>query len=257
MIGSGNVGWHLGHRMQSCGVEILQVYSRQLPKAQKLGKALGVEYTSDLAKVNQGAEIYLLAVHDDAILDVANQLQNAGLKGKLLAHTSGATPLTVFNQLPSSANRSGVFWPLQTFTLDRIPDFTKIPVCIDANEKTGLAQLGKLAKIVSSNVHCVNDEQRAALHLAAVFVNNFTNHLFHLGKSILAEKQLPFELLLPLIQETVDKIYSNDPGNLQTGPAIRGDEATISRHRQILASYPGLEKVYSAITESIQHSYKK
>lgn len=254
LIGAGNVGWHLGKRFHECGVEIIQVFSREESKARRLGDLINTESITDLDKVNRNADMYMLAVHDDAIGEVALKLASFGFQEKLIVHTSGATPMTVF---PASLNRFGVFYPLQTFSISREPDFGNIPVCVDANSEEDLPLLNKLAFRISPKVYHITDEQRAVIHVAAVFVNNFPNYLFQVGKSILDEKKLPFEILLPLMQETVSKLNTGDPFEMQTGPAVRGDSATIKRHLSFLKKYPDYEELYKLFTESIEKAHRQ
>lgn len=249
LIGAGNVGWHLGHRLKSCRQELLQVYSRGAAKAGELASRLGVPFTADLKSLNPAADLYILAVQDDAIPEVAAQLAVAGVHNKLIVHTSGATSMQVFS---GKFQRYGVFYPLQTFTKGRETDFEMIPLCIDAKEEADLQMLSDLAGQLSRAVFRISDEERAVLHVAAVFVNNFTNHLFHIGHSILEKENLPFELLLPLIQETAAKVLSAAPGSMQTGPAQRGDEATIRQHLDYLEKFPRYRQLYEAVTKSIR-----
>lgn len=250
LIGAGNVGWHLGHRLKECRQQLLQVFSRGEENASQLGERLGVPFTTDLQTIDRSADLYILAVHDDAIPSVAEQLAAAGLQDRLTVHTSGATPMQVFS---GKLNRYGVFYPLQTFSKGRETDFKMIPVCIDAKEEMDRQLLNDLALQLSRAVFRISDEQRAVLHVAAVFVNNFTNHLFHIGHSILEKEQLPFELLLPLIQETAAKVLEASPDSMQTGPAIRGDEATIRRHLDYLERFPRYRQLYDLFTNSIRH----
>jgi predicted short-subunit dehydrogenase-like oxidoreductase (DUF2520 family) len=248
LIGAGNVGWHLGCRLRECGLEVMQVFSRNLLKAKELGEKIGAAGTNDLDEITHDGDLYILAVHDDAIGEIAGRLAGGGLRGKLMVHTSGATPATVFDEI---LERYGVFYPLQTFSKARKADFTEIPVCIDAKLEEDRKMLTELARKISGRVYRISDEQRAVLHVAAVFVNNFTNHLFHVGHSILEKEGLPFELLLPLIRETVEKLEDGTPAQMQTGPARRGDESTIQRHLAFLEKYPEYREVYRQLTQNI------
>jgi len=169
LIGAGNVGYHLGCRFRELGVEVLQVFSRDKKKAQTLAKKIDTKATNKLAKVTPEADIYILAVHDGAIAEVAAQLQFLDDKKRLFVHTSGATPSTV---LKPYFRNYGIFYPLQTFSISRQANFEDIPICVDAKRKKHREQLLKLAKITSPKVYEVNDKQRAILHVAAVFVNN-------------------------------------------------------------------------------------
>lgn len=248
LIGAGNAGYHLGRRLRATGSEIVQVFSRQPAKARELAEATGAQPINRLAEVKAGAGLYILAVSDGAIAPVAATLRQRLPEDSAVVHTSGATPSTV---LAPSFPRHGIFYPLQTFSREREPNFSTIPVCIFSPDEELEGQLAALGRQISNNVHRIDDEQRAILHVAAVFVNNFSNHLFHIGKVIVEEEKLPFELLLPLIRETVDKIETNAPKDMQTGPARRGDRDTIARHLAYLKKFPNFEAVYEVLTESI------
>ena len=254
LIGAGNVGYHLGQRMRECGLSIVQVFSRSRKKAGKLARTIGVPYTTQLQRINPDADLYILAVHDDAIATVASSLAKILPPDKLLAHTSGATPLSALGQYFQT---TGIFYPLQSFSVDRPADFSQLPICVFSNQQASLQLLQEVAEKICPNVYVVNDEQRAALHVAAVFVNNFANHLFHIGEQISQQHQVPFDLLKPLIRETVNKIQQHAPQQMQTGPAIRGDQQTIKRHLQTLKDFPEYQEIYRLMTESIDLTTKK
>ena len=253
VVGSGNVGHHLAIKLQAEGLEVVQVFSRQAAKARALADRIGSDWTADLGTLDPRADLYLLAVNDDALFGVASSLALNGWGDKLVAHTSGATPLTVFSN--TGLNRFGVFYPLQSFSLKREPDFQAIPFCIDAKREEDALLLEGLARQLSQHVARIDDAQRAKLHLAAVFVNNFTNHLYSIGHQYLGEVGLDFGLLLPLIRETVAKLDDGLPSDMQTGPAIRNDQATIARHLAQLQLHPGWAEIYRAFTEDIQRRY--
>lgn len=253
MIGAGNVGHHLARKFHESGENILQVFSRKELKAKTLAQKVQAKFTNKLPAVETSADLYVLAVNDDAVVEVAAGLSDLNLKNKLVVHTSGATPGTVFKP---HFRRFGVFYPLQTFSLSREPNFEEIPICIDAALPKDLTLLKNLAGKTSPLVFQINDQQRAVLHLAAVFANNFSNHLFHIGEAILEKEQLPFEMLKPLIKETVRKLENNKAAAMQTGPAIRKDAATIERHLNYLKAFPAFRKVYEILTESIQKNKK-
>lgn len=265
LIGAGNVGYHLGRKLYACGIEIGQVFSRNALKAKELADLVQATFTDNLDQISPTADLYLLAVHDDAIRNVALQLAANGLSEKRFAHTSGATPMSVFSgvQNPQKADatnpliptRYGIFYPLQTFSRQREPDFSQIPFCIDANNEQDREWLMSLARRLSPKVFHIDDAQRAELHVAAVFVNNFVNHLFYAGHEILDRKKLPFDLLLPLIRETVNKLDNGTSFNMQTGPARRNDQATIQRHMALLQDQPRFRHLYEILTESIHQTY--
>jgi predicted short-subunit dehydrogenase-like oxidoreductase (DUF2520 family) len=249
MIGAGNVGFHLGKALSLLpNVEVVQVYSRTKEKAQNSAQNIDCQFTTSIKKVNTNADLYIIAVNDAAIETVAKALNTLPyLQEKLVVHTSGATPSTV---LSPHLSRTGIFYPLQTFSIQKEPNFETIPFCLDAVSEKDFLLLENLAQQLSRRTERINDAQRAVLHVAAVFVNNFTNYLYTVGADIAKKGGVPFDLLKPLIAETAEKIRDNAPKDMQTGPAVRGDEATIERHLEFLAG-SGYEGVYGVLTKKI------
>lgn len=250
IIGAGKVATHLGKRLFDCGLDIQQIYSRQLPDAENLAQKLDAEGINDWSLLNtEKLDLLILAVRDQAIPEVVQQIKPYLSSSTLVAHTSGTSPL---NWLSDHLLRAGIFYPLQSFSPGREPDFSQIPLCIEASDLGDQQLLLELGQRISHKVQITSEADRRTLHLAAVFVNNFVNHLYHIGAEILAEKKLPFELLLPLIQETAAKIEHQGPANMQTGPAIRGDEVTIQRQVKMLENHPAWRDLYETFTTLIQ-----
>lgn len=248
LIGAGNIGYHLGKRLKDSNLNIIQIFSRQPEKAKRLSEALQVPFVTDLKQLVTGADLYILAVNDGAIMEVASQLS---IDNGLVVHTSGATPSTV---LQPYFQRFGIFYPLQTFSISKAVDFEQVPICVHANNTLDEDFLFKIGHQISSKVYHIDDEQRSILHVAAVFVNNFTNYLFQIGYDILEKENLPFDLLRPLIRETAEKVQEHSPSEMQTGPAIRKDEATIERHLQYLERFPAYQELYQILTDRIKSS---
>jgi predicted short-subunit dehydrogenase-like oxidoreductase (DUF2520 family) len=255
ILGSGKVATRLGLRLFQKGITISQVYSRNEEHARVLAGKLNAAFTNKLEDVKAGADLYLFAVSDDAIEELAKKLADQkGHHSSFVVHTSGATPSTVFK---NSFKRYGVFYPLQSFSEEVEPQWDKIPICIDASNLTDMHNLSDLAHKCSNVVEPLTDEKRAGLHVAAVFANNFTNHMLHLSSEITRKFGVPFEILFPLIQETIRKIEKGTPEEMQTGPAIRGDQETIQRHLRLLEDWPDIQMVYDLITKSIHKNTLK
>jgi predicted short-subunit dehydrogenase-like oxidoreductase (DUF2520 family) len=178
---------------------------------------------------------------------VAQSLSVPGREA-LVTHTSGGTAGKL---LARHFTRYGVFYPLQSFSMEHTPVWSKIPFCVDAAQETDLLFLKKIAKTIGNLVYHVTDSQRANLHVAAVFANNFANHCFAIAEKILEEKDLPFELLHPLMEETLAKALQDSPARMQTGPAIRGDRETINRHLELLQKHPDWESLYKKLSLDI------
>lgn len=247
IIGSGNVARHLIHAFQSNSeIELVQVFARNKKSLTHLLDSNSV--TSDYTQL-QAADVYIIAVSDDAIAEVSSQLP---FENQLVVHTSGTVPLTTLE----SKNRRGVFYPLQTFSKDKAVNFKTIPICLEAENEKDLQTLNQIASTISDAVYQINSEQRKALHVAAVFVNNFVNHLYQMGNEICDNNNVPFEILKPLIQETANKIVSLSPKEAQTGPAKRNDLTTIEAHQQFLTD-ENLSTIYTLLTQSIQNNGKK
>ena len=251
IIGSGNVAQHLivaFLKSQSAGtdIELSQVFSR---KKESLLHLLDSENIVTDIKDISDADVYIIAVSDDAIASISDQLP---FKNRLVVHTSGSVSLDSLND----NNRKGVFYPLQTFTKNKEVNFKNIPICLESENSSDFQLLGKVAKSISEKVFAINSQQRKALHVAAVFVNNFTNHLYHLGNEICKEHQVPFDILKPLIQETAQKITELSPEDAQTGPAIRNDKKTIEAH-QLFLNNSNQSNIYKILTQSIQDNGKK
>lgn len=243
LIGSGNVATHLYKAFSTVlGVEIIQVFARTQSSIIPLGVQI-----SNWQELKE-ADLYIISVSDDAIAEVASKIP---FKNKLIVHTSGTTSIDV---LPFE--RRGVFYPLQTFSKEKQIDFSVVPICIETNQKEDEKTVREVASFLSPNVYAIASEQRKALHVAAVFVCNFTNHLYHVGASICEANLIPFEILKPLITETAQKIQNLHPKDAQTGPAYRGDEKTIQMHLDFLMHSEN-QKLYQLMTQSIQNHVKK
>ena len=247
LIGAGNVATQLARRFAEKKINIVQVFNHNIAKAKILGELINTDYTDDPGKINLKADLYIFCVSDGAIEQSSSSLSKL-LKDSLVVHTSGAISAEIFKPFFS---RYGVFYPLQTFTIGTFPDFDKIPIFVSANNETDHIFLLNLAASVSNIVKSITDEQRLILHLGAVFVNNFSNHLFTLADQLLKDNQLDFTLLLPLIEETVNKIKQQDPSKVQTGPAKRGDLVTIKKHLEAIKDNKSLQKIYLDISRSI------
>ena len=245
IIGSGNVGTHLAKRLFEKGHSIVQIFSRNIKNASELAQQVDANAICDLNELIEDTELIIISVKDDAIESVAKSIS---FKNTLIVHTSGATPSTVFSE---HANRFGIFYPLQTFSKAKPADFEKLPICIDANNEKDLMLLEILAQSICPNIYRVNDKERAILHVCAVMVNNFTNHLFAMADDILQQENLTLDILKPLILETVKKIENHAPKQMQTGPAIRNDENTIEKHVAFLEKYPNYQLIYKLLSDSI------
>ncbi len=251
LIGAGNLATNIGVALAGAGHDLLQVYSKTEQSAEKLAAMLHCPWTTELKEVSDGADVYILAVKDGALADVAQQLA-AEHEERFLVHTAGSMPMET---LPT--NRRGVLYPMQTFSKERIVDFKHIPCFVEAaNEKDG-ELLHELAKTLSESVYEANSEARKFLHLSAVFCCNFANHCYALAEKLLQEHGgLPFEVMLPLIDETAKKVHELSPRKAQTGPAVRWDTNVMEKHMQLLKDNPQLQEIYRLLSESVREGQK-
>lgn len=246
LIGSGNVAQHLIKAFtKSEETEIVQVFSRK--KESLLNLVNDDQIVTDFNDLKE-SDLYVISITDDAISEVSGQFP---FQNQLVVHTSGTCSIDLLD----SKNRRGVFYPLQTFSKVKPVDFSIIPICLEAENQTDYTILETVAKSISNAVFSISSQQRKALHVSAVFVNNFTNHLYQIGQEICNEHQMPFEILKPLIQETADKIKTLNPIDAQTGPAKRNDYGTIEAHLNYLTN-ENQRNIYKILTQSIQHNGK-
>jgi predicted short-subunit dehydrogenase-like oxidoreductase (DUF2520 family) len=245
IIGSGNVATHLSAAFKNAGHKIVQVYSRNMQNAALLAYHVKAEPIDNLANIDPETDLFVIAVKDDVIGIVAEQL---AVYQKLMVHTSGATNLYA---LLAFADNVGVFYPLQTFSKIKEVDFRNVPLCIEGGDADIVKQLQELAQTISNKIYSIDSPQRKTLHLAAVFACNFPNYLYTIAQQILAQHQLDFELIRPLILETAQKVQERLPADVQTGPAVRNDETTMNNHLQLLKDEPALQQLYTLLSQGI------
>lgn len=259
-IGAGNLAWHLAPAFENAGHHINEVYSRQNPSARQLVSNLYDAHThADLNFADSPSRLFVLAVPDDALEAVCSRLvlpENA-----IVVHTSGSQPLSALEQWMNVYSdvpvQTGVFYALQTFTKGQpFMEFDEIPLCIEATDKGTEDILVGLGQELSNIVYLITSEERQTLHLSAVFACNFTNHLLSIAHELTTANGLEFDLLRPLIRETMRKgLTADNPADVQTGPARRGDLTTIGRHLDQLSAQPELYELYQLLTLDIQRQY--
>ena len=249
LIGAGRVATHLGRVLLKRGHEIVQVYNRNVNHAEALASQISADAVSDITQLNTDIDLAIIAVSDQAISQVIEQLSNV-LKDVLIVHTSGSTHLKVLTQHHA---RSGVFYPLQTFSFEREIAWSETPLFVEASSEQDSQLLNILAGQISQRVYLYSSEQRLSLHLAAVFACNFSNYCYDMAKQVVDAKQVDFSLLYPLILETAKKATAHDPRQVQTGPAMRGDQNILNMHQQMLvdSDREDLQQCYQMMSEQI------
>jgi len=246
MIGAGSVATHLSMALKDAGHIILQVYSRTNISAMQLAELMSCDSTTNMNTLRKDADLYILALSDEAIVDCVSKFS---FPQAMIIHLSGGLEKDLFN---GQIQNYGVMYPVQTFSKGRDIDFKSIPLCLEASNSEMKKFLVRLAGQLSSSIHIVNSDQRKMINLAAVYSCNFVNHFYDIASRILKRNNLPFELLYPLIIETANKVQENLPGDVQTGPAKRNDQAIINKHLDLLSSNPRYQSLYSELSKSIR-----
>lgn len=246
LIGAGNLATHLGKALHAAGHDMVQVFSRTMQSAETLASLLDAEPLTDMAQVCDDADVYIFSVKDSALEQLVSRL--CGGEKKVFLHTAGSMPMSVFR---GKALHYGVLYPMQTFSKQREVDFSIIPCFIEANDEFALKQIESLAGQISHRVYQLSSEDRKYLHLSAVFACNFANHCYAASQELLQQHGIPFDVMLPLIDETAAKVHGMTPKEAQTGPAVRYDENVIGKQIQLLENQPYFQKIYDCMSKSI------
>lgn len=247
-LGSGNVASHLAVTLHLAGIQVLQIYSRNPEHADTLAKKTNSQAVHNISDIRQDADLYLISISDDNIRNIVNKMT---IPYGIVAHTSGIVEMKVLEKF----EHFGVFYPLQTFSKSRSVEIESVPLCIEGNNEKSWKALFNLAKKISHSVQYINSSERKQIHLAAVLVNNFTNHLYAKAEKLLEEKNINFDILLPLIQETAAKLNHLQPCDAQTGPARRKDLNTIKVHSEMLKNNPEIFEIYQLFSHQILNKY--
>ena len=246
IVGAGNVAWHLGKAFKNAGLPIAQVWSRQILHAEELANEISVKATDDVEEVNRFNGVIVFCIPDHAIPDFTSRLENSD---SIYIHTSGSLNISVFEK---RLIHRGVFYPLQTFRKNKpYREFKDIPVLIESSTSQVDSMLHFWASAIQSKVYEIDSFQRMKIHVAAVFACNFSNHMVSISRQIIEENNHDYEMLRPLLTETLTNILKFDTREIQTGPAIRKDMDTIDKHSESLAEHPEWADLYSLISKSI------
>ena len=249
IIGSGNVATILGQKILQASHEIMQVWSRNNTHASELARMLNAAPTEDLSRLAD-ADLYIIAVSDAAVAAVSKQLS---VTDRVVVHTAGSVSI---HALDDCSNHTGVLYPLQSIRKERDAGIP-IPLLIDGNNDHSLRVIQELARSLSHDVRIVQDEPRLKLHVAAVVLNNFLNHLYTLTTDYCNKMDLDFQLLMPLITETAERLEFIRPHDAQTGPAVRNDYTTIDKHLALLKDDKDLYELYKLFSEKIGAYYAR
>lgn len=258
IAGTGHVATRMALALRKGGVIPAGIWGRNESAARELATRTGSAHCVDWQHAPLDVDLVVLAVADDAIATVAQEVASvldSIEQAPLVVHTSGGTPLTVLAE--RGLRRYGVAWPLQSLRKEKDISFSEVPICIEASDEAGSNLLHAFGKLLGSPTYPSTDEQRAVLHLAAVFTNNFVNHLLAIAHGLLQDADLPFEMLMPLLRQTIQRLDTAEPASLQTGPAIRGDMGTMDRHLRLLEQQPRWQALYRLLSESIAELHRR
>ncbi len=243
-IGAGNLATCVSLEMQRAGMTIGQIYNRTRESAESLAKKLNCQWTTSIHEIVRDADLYIFSLKDSALAEIISQVKpNEGM----WVHTAGSVPMNIFE---GYAKRYGVFYPLQTFTKKRRVRLDGTPIFLEVNDPEDMKMLKKVAIALSGNAKELDSEKRKYLHLASVFACNFTNHMYMLADKILEQQDIPYDVLLPLIRETAEKINELSPAEAQTGPAVRFDKNIMDMQLNLLND-PSMQTIYRLISQNI------
>lgn len=250
IIGAGNLATHLTKALIRGGHTVVQVFSRTEESASELGCLTDVPYTCKLSEIVTDAEIYIFSVKDAVLEELVSKIAE-GREHALFIHTAGSMPVDLFKDVTV---HYGVLYPMQSFTKNRDVDFSTVPCFLEASSEEDLLLIRKLAGSVSGQLYELDSVKRKQLHLAAVFACNFVNHCYAQAADLLESHGIPFEVMLPLIDETAAKVHDINPSDAQTGPAVRYDRNVIERHLKLLEADEMKSTIYDLMSRSIHRT---
>lgn len=247
-IGAGNLATCLSSAMKEKGFDVIQIFSRTERSASELAEKIGCLWTVDYDKIDRNGDVYIISVSDKAIGSVLENIAPLNIDA-LFCHTAGSIPMEIFTGY--GIRQYGVLYPMQTFSRQKNVDFSVIPFFVEASDDKAFEKLRYVASSLSEKVYKADSEARKALHISAVFACNFTNHMYDISAHLLARHGIPFEVMLPLIDETAAKVHTVAPHDAQTGPAVRNDVNVMDNHLKMLENEPELREIYRLISKNI------
>ena len=250
IIGTGNMAHFLAGELSAAGHNLIGIWGRNTIAANKIAIQYSTLVYSSLQDIkDKEGHFCFMAVKDTAITEIAAQLS---FKHTTLIHTAGASSLQL---LGKQTIHSGIFWPVYSILGDNLKAIKNIPVAIQGNKPQVENDILDIAKSITDKAFIANDVQRAHLHLAAVFANNFSNHLMAVAQEICMKQHLSFDYLQPIVEQTFERLKTEPAKNLQTGPAIRDDKMTMQKHIDLLKSNTEWALIYQSLSNSIRKMY--
>ena len=244
LLGSGNIATHLGNILYRNNFNVFEIYNKHDKSGSILAEKLNAKFINNLSEINKNADLYIISVIDDYIEELVSELE---INNGIVVHTSGTKGIELLNKF----DNYGVFYPLQTFSKNTELNYDNIPFLLEANTKENVDKLKDFTSTFSNNIFDINTEKRRVIHTSAVFACNFTNYMFSVAEDILNKNNISFDILKPLIMETVDKAIANSPAKSQTGPAKRKDLNVINEHLKLLEFDKDYQKIYGLLSENI------
>lgn len=248
IIGTGNIAHFFGAKLKDSNCKVIQVISTNEAKGSAFAKQFDCIYHTDVTEILPATDIVIFAVPDDVLREMASLTV---FTSKLCIYAAGTVSLQEVSNL---SNNVACIWPVYSIQQNNLPITREIPLVCTLTQQSSIAIVQYIAKIISNQVFFLSDEKKQFIHLSAVWINNFTNHMLHIGFNVLTEQHLPKELLFPILTSTIENAQIKDPQYLQTGPAIRRDQQTINKHLQLLHNSDS-KLLYEVITASIQNNY--
>ena len=249
ILGAGNVAFHLTRALIENTFNVRQIFNRTLARAEEIGEANRISYTDKISEIDK-ADLYIIACSDDGIEEFSHYIPYDDV---LVVHTSGSSPMSALK----GKYRKGVLYPLQTFTKGRQLRYDEIPFFVEAEYPEDVENLRSLAYRISNDVHVLDFAKRMEIQMCGVWASNFVNYMYKVSGDICEKNGVPFDVLLPLIKETANKVEEMSPYDAQTGPARRGNETIINRHLDLLEDDSKLYDIYQTITNAIKLEYDK
>lgn len=250
ILGTGNVARFFLQQLAGQPANVVQLYNHRPESAADLSAQYNIPLVTDTEAIDADADLYLFCIKDQAIATLAGSIRLG--PGQTAIHCAGSQSL---NLLQATGINTAVVWPLYSINKSKLPQSRNVPLLIEASGDFASTKAKAFAALISDSITQVNYAQRQYLHLSAVMVNNFTNHLLAIGAGICAEHSLSYDLLKPIIEQTFTSAIMHSPADLQTGPAVRNDVRTMDVQVQLLQTHPEWENVYRAISNSIEKMY--
>jgi predicted short-subunit dehydrogenase-like oxidoreductase (DUF2520 family) len=252
IIGTGNVAWHMNRLCLIAGHDVIQIIGRDILKAQQLRSNENTQVADNLYNITPHANVYIICVNDDMIREVASTISDLIDQNAIVIHTSGSKEIDILTKIKVC---KGSMWPIQSLTKGIPLDANLIPVAISTTSNVDEEKVLRFVNTIFATVHVIEDTDKPKWHLAAVMLNNFTNHIIALSQEYMITHQLDFRLMEPLLHYTIDKLSTIEAADAQTGPARRHDKATINKHIHLLHDNPEILQVYKLLTQSINSKY--